>query len=128
MHRTLLRLMRHEGWSYDVDVFDDNSVTNDPADPWSANCAIPQLLFSDPARFEREMPGLKILRKELTECLIFPLSGGVTAKIPMIQFPRWVLRALDRVDRALIRALPEVFALGIRVVIQRKPSSEPQAA
>ena len=34
--RFLLRLMRHEGYSYDVNVFDENCVCNDPADPWSA--------------------------------------------------------------------------------------------
>ena len=45
--RLLLKVMSHEGWSYDVDVFDKETVANDPRDPWSANCAIPQLLFRE---------------------------------------------------------------------------------
>lgn len=43
--KTVLRLMRHEGWSDEVDIFDRNAVCNDPSDPWSANCSIPKLLF-----------------------------------------------------------------------------------
>ncbi len=40
-----LRVMRHEGWSDRVNVYDRNALCNDPSDPWSANCAIPRLLF-----------------------------------------------------------------------------------
>ncbi len=40
-----LRLMRHEGYSDDTDVFDRLHVCNLPDDPWSANCSVPKLLF-----------------------------------------------------------------------------------
>jgi len=30
--RLMLYAMRHEGWSYNIDVFDENAVTNDPKD------------------------------------------------------------------------------------------------
>lgn len=43
--KTVLRIMRHEGWSDTVNVFDRETVCNDPSDPWSANCSIPRLLF-----------------------------------------------------------------------------------
>ena len=43
--KTVLRLMRHEGWSDEVDIFDRNAVCNDPSDPWSANCSIQKQLF-----------------------------------------------------------------------------------
>jgi len=78
--RGLLRLMRHEGWSYDVDVFDDGAIVNDKNDLWSANCAVPELLFNDLTRFEQAFPNLKVEANELCECLIFPLSGGVISK------------------------------------------------
>jgi hypothetical protein len=43
--KVALRVMRHEGWSEEVNVFDRAAVCNDPDDPWSANCSIPKLLF-----------------------------------------------------------------------------------
>lgn len=65
--RMLLNLMRHEGHSYDVDVFDENCVCNDPDDPWSANCVIPNPLWDDPARFERHVPAFKIVHHRYRE-------------------------------------------------------------
>lgn len=40
-----LRIMRHEGWSDEVNIFDRDCICNDPMEPWSANCSIPKLLF-----------------------------------------------------------------------------------
>lgn len=117
--RALLRVMRHEGWSYNIDIFDEKQVANDPSDPWSANCAIPQLLFSDPARFSQALPGLKIERCELTECLIFPLSGGVIAKTKTVHLPKWALELLHGLDQCLVSVAPRFFALGMRVVVRR---------
>ena len=42
--RLVLRVMRHEGYSYNVDVLAEDTVANDPQDPWSANCAIPGVI------------------------------------------------------------------------------------
>jgi SAM-dependent methyltransferase len=54
--RLILRLMKHEGYSYDVDVFDKSAICNDPHDPWSANCAISNMLFDVPEEFETRFP------------------------------------------------------------------------
>ena len=97
--RALLRLMRHEGWSYDVDVFDENVISNDPRDLWSANCEIPDLLFSDAMEFERNVSDFRVLRNELCKGLIFPLSGGIVSKTKMIQLPKWLLSVVDRFDQ-----------------------------
>ena len=43
--KIVLRIMRHEGWSDSVNIFDRKAVCNDPSDAWSANCSIPKLLF-----------------------------------------------------------------------------------
>lgn len=119
MMRFLLRVMRHEGWSYEVNVFNRNEVANDPSDPWSANCAIPEMLFQDKKYFENHLPQFKVVRNELTECLIFPLSGGVIARSPTILLPVSVLRVIDRLDKLLITLFPKVFALGRKVVLQK---------
>jgi SAM-dependent methyltransferase len=118
--RLLLSIMRHEGWSYDVDVFDENAVTNDPEDPWSANCAIPQMLFHSTSEFERRVPGYRVIKNEVNECLLFPLSGGVIAKTPVPQLPHGVLKAVEQLDRALVKILPGSFAVGRSVVLQKE--------
>ena len=48
-----LRMMRHEGWSFEVDVFDPAVSVNDPADPWSGNNAISYLMFRNRSVFEK---------------------------------------------------------------------------
>ncbi|MHA1597590.1 MAG: class I SAM-dependent methyltransferase [Alphaproteobacteria bacterium] len=117
--RLMLRLMRHEGWSYDVDVFDADCVANNPNDPWSANCAIPEMLFDDIGEFERRVAGFKVVHHELWECFIFLISGGVIAKTATIQMPWPVLRAISGLDRLLTGLFPSLFALGRFVVLEK---------
>lgn len=121
--RAMLRIMRHEGWSFDIDVFDENTVTNDPSDPWSANCAIPQLLFSDVDEFEQKVPQFEIVLNELNECLLFPLSGGVIAKTPVPEMPDPLLKFVAGLDRILVKAAPGLFAFGRSVVLRKREMS-----
>lgn len=116
-----LRLMNHEGWSFDVDVFDPDSIANDPDDPWSGNNAISRLLFSD-GRFRRRFPQLRIVRDRFAECLLFPLSGGVTAKTWSLELPDRVLRMIARLDAALCLAAPTVLAMGRSIALQKEPA------
>ena len=53
-----------------------------------------------------------------TEFLIFLISGGVTAKSPTIMLPKWMLRMVEIVDKALIGLLPGTFALQIQLVLE----------
>jgi SAM-dependent methyltransferase len=113
------RILRHEGWNYGVDVFDERAVVNDERDPTSPNIAVPALLFQDSAQFERRVEGFQVLKNELCEFFSFTLSGGVNAKTPTINMGPAMLARMDKVDRALIGLLPSIFALGRRVVLQR---------
>ena len=117
--RLLLRLMRHEGWSYEVDVFDPAAIANDPSDLWSANCAIPELLFDQPERFENTFSKLKIELNKKMECILFPLSGGVISKTGVPELPLWALRFVVWVDSILIAISPGVFAMGRSVVLRK---------
>ena len=119
MFKIILRIMRHEGWNYNINVFDTSYPTNNPDDPWSANCAIPELLWSDENSFEKEIKELKVEKNELCEFIIFPLSGGVTGKMKTINFPVNVLRVLHNIDNILIKLFPKIFALGRRVVLRK---------
>lgn len=118
--RLLLRVMQHEGWSYDVDVFDPEAIVNDKSDLWSANCAVPEMLFSDERRFENTFHKLKIRRNELCECLIFPLSGGVISKTIVPELPKVILETILKIDKVMVNIAPRFFALGRNVVIQKK--------
>ena len=60
---------------------------NDANDLWSANCAIPEILFNNENKFHKTFPFFKIIKNDLNECLIFPLSGGVISKTKMIELP-----------------------------------------
>jgi SAM-dependent methyltransferase len=117
--RSLLRVMRHEGWSYDVDVFNEHEIVNDKRDLWSANCAVPEMLFTDTTRFEQNFPSLRIEVNELCECLLFPLSGGVISKTRVPELPRILLKAVLLLDRLLVWVAPSLFALGRRVVVRK---------
>jgi SAM-dependent methyltransferase len=115
-----LRMMRHEGWSFDVDVFDPAAHANDPGDPWSGNNAVSQLMFRDHRVFQEHVPGFEIVHDKFVECLMFPLSGGVTAKTKTIELPMKVLRIIDWFDRKLCRLSPQIFAMGRALVLRKR--------
>ncbi len=117
--RVLLRIMRHEGWSYNVDVFDKKMVCNDPRDPWSANCAIPELLFHNPEVFEKNVTNFKVVKNEKNECILFPISGGVISKSNTIQLPELMLSWIGHLDHFLVWLAPSIFALGRSIVLKK---------
>jgi SAM-dependent methyltransferase len=117
--RLILRSLRHEGWSYEIDPFDRESICVEADNPWSGNAAIANVLFSDPSKFETLFPRYRIERNELCEFLVFLLSGGVTAKTLTLPLPKTAINLASWLDRALIFLFPSVFALGRRVALQR---------
>lgn len=119
MMRAWLRLMRHEGWSYEVNVFDPNEIVNNKYDLWSANCAVPEMLFKKNSKFETCFPAYKIIKNEPCECLIFPLSGGVISKTKIPKLPKFLLDLIIIIDGILVATLPNVFALGRKVVLEK---------
>tara|TARA_Y100000591_G_scaffold323371_1_gene341072 strand:+ start:3539 stop:4366 length:828 start_codon:yes stop_codon:yes gene_type:complete len=120
--RVLLYLMKHEGFSYNNNIFDESKAANNSNDPWAANCAIPQLLFQDSKLFEKKVP-LKILKNSLNEFLLLPFSGGVIAKYKTIQLPIFVLKLIDLFDRIMIYFFPKLFAFGRSVVLKKESGS-----
>lgn len=118
-----LRLMHHEGWSDEVDVFDRNAICNDPADPWSANCSIPKHLFygggNSSNSFTEQFPQYRILKKTRNECFLFFASGGVIAKTYSLPLGEKGVRIIKSVDRFLTNLFPELFACGCSIVLQK---------
>lgn len=125
LQRALARLTRVEGYSYDVDVFDPTAVLSDPAKPWEANNAVPDLLFDDVDQFHRRVPQFEVVEQRFGECLVFLNSGGVTHKTVSIPLPEIALRVLDVIDRVLTRLAPSVFALQRSVVLRLRTEPSP---
>ncbi|MDI9319580.1 MAG: methyltransferase domain-containing protein [Phycisphaerales bacterium] len=117
--RIILKLMKHEGYNYNVDPFDKNCVCNDPNDLWSGNNAIPNLLFDDIKKFEANFK-FECSHQKHTEFTIFPLSGGVTAKTKTIQLPKTILNFFNFIDKALIGISQNTFALQRQIVLVKK--------
>jgi len=117
MMRAILKIMRHEGYSYDIDVFDKDNICNDPIDVWSANCAIPNLLFDDMIKFEQNFT-FKCIYHEYSEFLIFPLSGGVIARKRVLNLPENVLKSIDSLDNILIAISKDIFPMQRRMVLK----------
>lgn len=123
--RLILRIMRHEGYSFEPNVFDKNQICNDPNDPWSANCAIPNLLFDDLDRFHAEVRGFQCVHKSFSECLCMLNSGGVIAKTFYVPLPKWVVRTLAAIDSVLTTLAPQVFAMQRQIVLEKRLAPAP---
>jgi SAM-dependent methyltransferase len=116
-HRIVMWAMRHEGWSFDVDVFDDSARAKESIDPLSGNNAVADLLFRDRERFAAAFPGLAITRDEFTEIFLFLLSGGVGGQVFTVELPTWALNVVRGLDHLLTASLPGVFAFARRLVV-----------
>lgn len=117
--RLILRLTRHEGYSFSVDVFNAQTICNDPKNLWSANCAIPNLLFDDEQKFRRNVPYFKIIRNKYCEFLFFLNSGGVIAKTFYIPLPLFLLKIIKIIDNILVKMFPRILALQRQVVLKK---------
>jgi SAM-dependent methyltransferase len=114
-----LRLTGHEAYDFRADPFDASTPCNDPADPWSANCAIPNLLFDDLPRFAEHYPDFTVVEAQRSEFFMHFNSGGITAAGPYVPLPEAALRVLDGIDGLLVKIAPDVFASQRRVVLRR---------
>jgi len=117
--KLMIRVMRQEGWSYLIDVFDNNSVVMNKNDPWKGNNAIPNLLFDDEKKFEDNI-GMKFISNNYEEFIIFLISGGVTAKIKTINLPERILKIIDKFDNLLVKLMPSIFALQRKVILKNE--------
>ncbi len=109
----------HEGYDFAGDPFDPTRPCNDPADPWSANCAIPNLLFDDLGRFRARYPEFAVVDSGMSEFFVQFNSGGVTATVPYVPLPWAAMPVVDVVDRVLVAIAPGVFASQRRLVLRR---------
>lgn len=111
-------IMKHEGFDFTLNVWDEDNAKSDENNAWHGNIAVPHLIFDDKKKFNEKLGNLfNIKHEELTECLIFLNSGGVTSKTKFIPMNRYFLNILNFLDKILIKVFPGVFCMGRRLVL-----------
>ena len=111
-------VMRHEGFDFTVNVWDEKKPKSDEEDVWSGNIAVSNLIFDDKSLFNKNLGKyFKFEYEELTECLIFLNSGGVTSKTFYIPMNNFFMKLLDKIDKILIKIFPNIFCLGRKIVL-----------
>ena len=114
-------IMKHEGFDFTLDVWDEKTPKSDEENAWHGNIAVPHLIFDNNENFNKNLGHLfKIEYEKLTECLIFLNSGGVTSKAAYIPMNNFFLNTLHKIDKFLIRYFPRIFCMGRRIVLVKK--------
>ena len=112
--------MKHEGFDFTKDVWDEKHPKSDEKNAWAGNIAVPHLIFDNKNDFKKNLGKLfSIEFEELTECLIFLNSGGVTSKTLYLPLPWSILKILNIFDKLLVKLFPNIFALGRRIVLKK---------
>ena len=113
-------LMKHEGYDFTLNVWDEDNAKSDENNAWHGNIAVPHLIFDDKKKFDDNLSKyFNIEYEKLTECLIFLNSGGVTSKTKYIPMNKFFLNILHFVDKILVKILPDVFCMGRRIVLTK---------
>ena len=63
---------------------------------------------------------MKILHLKKCECFLFLNSGGVTSKTFYVPLNNFILKLIIIFDKCLSRILPSIFALGYKIVLEKK--------
>jgi len=113
-------IMRHEGYDFTKDVWNESVPATEENDLWSGNIAIPHLLFDDKNVFEKNLGAyFKIEYEKLSECFVFINSGGVCSKTFYIPLNKFFLNILYKIDNILIKIFPRMFAMGRHLVLKK---------
>ena len=114
-------IMKHEGFDFTVNVWDEKNPKSDEYDVWDGNIAITNLIFDNKKKFNEKLGNYFTIEYEkFTECLIFLNSGGVTSKTFSIPMNIFFLNILKFIDKILIKISPSIFCMGRRIVLVKK--------
>ena len=111
-------IMKHEGFDFTLNVWDENIPKSDEKNAWHGNIAVPHLIFDDKNIFKDKLGELfSIEYEKLTECFIFINSGGVTSKTAHVPMNNFFLNILHKIDNILVKLFPRIFCMGRRLVL-----------
>ena len=113
-------IMKHEGFDFTLNVWDEKTPKSNENDAWHGNIAVPHLIFDDKEGFKKNLGNLfNVEYDKFTECLIFLNSGGVTSKTRCIPMNNFFLNILDFIDNILVKLSPNIFCMGRRIVLRK---------
>ena len=113
-------IMRHEGFDFTVNVWDDKNPNSSVDNAWHGNVAVPNLILDNKKKFENHLGNdFKIEYEKLSECFIFLNSGGVTSKTKYIPMNKFFLKILNFIDDVLIKLFPGIFCMGRKLVLRK---------
>ena len=116
-------IMKHEGFDFTLNVWDEKIAKSNEKDAWHGNIAVPHLIFDNKKKFDENLGNLfKVEYEKFTECLIFLNSGGVTSKTRFIPMNRFFLNILYAIDKVIVRLFPNIFCMGRRIVLVKSPN------
>jgi SAM-dependent methyltransferase len=118
VHKILIKTLNHCAYNYKKNLYLEKNELG--MSPFSANAANLDLILSNNKQFNKEFSFEKKIDTK-NEFLIFLLSGGVTAKFPYINCPRFLLVLIDFFDKILLFLLPNLFALSRNIVFRKSP-------
>jgi SAM-dependent methyltransferase len=116
----ILMLTRHESWDFTVDPTNEETPCNKVDDLWSANVALPNLIFDNWDNFNKKIFNkFELVHENFSECLIFLNSGGVVAKTKYIPLNRFfVNNIIIKLDKLLVK-FPKIFAMQRSIVLKK---------
>ncbi|MDX2054172.1 MAG: methyltransferase domain-containing protein [Polyangiaceae bacterium] len=117
--RAALRLQRHEGYDFGVDVYDESAPCTNPDNPWAGNNAVVDLLLAREDELARRVPELALMHRSYSEFLTLLNSGGVIATTAYVPLPLGLAKWVERADSVLTQKLPKVFASQVQLVFVR---------
>ncbi len=114
-------IMKHEGFDFEVDVWNEEKALLDKEDLFDGNLAISNLIFDDKKKFNENLDKFfKIEYQGYMECLVFLNSGGVTSKTFYIPMNNFFLQILNLIDKILIKISKDFFCMGRKIVLIKK--------
>ena len=116
----IVMLMKHEGYDFTKDVCNSDVPVNNPADPWSANIAAPNLIFDNFDKFNEQINNkFEIKFKKYSEFILFLNSGGVIAKTFHIPLNNFLNNLVNQIDNLFVK-FPKIFAMQMSIVLEKK--------
>ena len=105
-------IMRHEGFDFTKDVWNEKIAMSKEDDVWSGNIAVSHLIFDNIKKFDQKFNNkFKIIHQKFFECLIFLNSGGVTSKTFYLPMNYFFLNILNMFDNIITKFFPNFFAM-----------------
>ena len=113
-------IMRHEGFDFTKDVWNEKIAMSKEDDVWSGNIAVSHLIFDNIKKFDQKFNNkFKIIHQKFFECLIFLNSGGVTSKTFYLPMNYFFLNILNMFDNIITKFFPNFFAMGRQIVLKK---------